>query len=439
MVRHNGEALRPLELWGGIECTVNRVGDQFHDQVQRTGHAGRLDDLDLIATLGVRRLRYPVLWERTAPRGLDGARWDWPDQRLARLRALRIEPIVGLVHHGSGPAETHLLDRAFAPGLAAFAGAVARRYPWVRWYTPVNEPLTTARFSALYGHWYPHAADALSLARALLNQCRAVVLAMRAIRRVNPEARLVQTDDAGRTFSTSHLAYQAEFENHRRWLAFDLLCGRVDRAHPLWSYLRGIGVTADELRWFIDNSCPPDVIGLNWYVTSDRFLDERLERYPHETHGGNEQERYADVAAVRVTGLRTFEQVLCEAWRRYRRPVAITEAQLQAPDALDRLRWFWEAWDGAMRARRQGADVRAVTAWALLGAYDWDSLVTRWRGRYEPGAFDVSRGAPRPTALAELLRTLAQGRRPGPAVTGMPGWWRREARLLYARAVELTG
>ena len=37
--------------------------------------------------------------------------------------------------------------------------AVAARYPWVRDWTPVNKPLTTARFSALYGYWYPHTKD----------------------------------------------------------------------------------------------------------------------------------------------------------------------------------------------------------------------------------------------------------------------------------------
>jgi dTDP-4-dehydrorhamnose reductase len=86
--------------------------------------------------------------------------------------------------------------------LAAFARAVAERYPWVEDYTPVNEPLTTARFCGLYGHWYPHARDVRLFARALLNQCRAVALAMRAIRLVNPRARLVQTEDLGRVHST---------------------------------------------------------------------------------------------------------------------------------------------------------------------------------------------------------------------------------------------
>ena len=38
--------------------------------------------------------------------------------------------------------------------------------------------------------------------------------------------------------------------------------------------------------------------------------------------------------------------------------------------------------------------MRAVTSWALLGSYDWNSLLTREAGYYEPGAFDVSSGGP---------------------------------------------
>src|SRR5918993_957497 len=127
----------PLELWGGVECTVNRVGDSYFDQLERTGHAARADDLDLFAGLGLRRMRYPVLWERVAPGGLERADWSWADARLARLRRLGVRAIVGLVHHGSGPRDTSLLDPAFADRLAGYARAVAERYPWVEDYTPV--------------------------------------------------------------------------------------------------------------------------------------------------------------------------------------------------------------------------------------------------------------------------------------------------------------
>src|SRR4051794_23078771 len=174
----------PLELWAGFECTLNRVGDAQHDQLELSGHYDRLDDLDRLAALGVRTIRYPILWERIVSGKPDGEAWSWTDARMRRLRELGIEPIVGLVHHGSGPFGTSLLDDGFAEGLAAFARVVAERYPWVPRYTPVNEPLTTARFSALYGIWYPHVAGDAAFLRATLNQVRATRLAMTAIRDV---------------------------------------------------------------------------------------------------------------------------------------------------------------------------------------------------------------------------------------------------------------
>jgi dTDP-4-dehydrorhamnose reductase len=245
-----------MELWGGTEATVNRVGDRYFDQTIRSGHHDRLSDLDLIAGLGVRAVRYPVLWERTALDGVRDADWRWADERLTRLRELGVRPIAGLVHHGSGPRHTNLLDPAFPAGLAAYAGAVAERYPWVEEYTPVNEPLTTARFSGLYGQWYPHARDELSFAQALLTQCRAVVEAMAAIRKINPRARLVQTDDLGKTCSTSRLAYQAAFENERRWVSWDLLCGKLDPQHEMWAFLRRIGIPEADLGWFLEDPSP---------------------------------------------------------------------------------------------------------------------------------------------------------------------------------------
>ncbi len=421
-----------LDMWAGLECTVNRVGDRYFDQVERSGHGHRLADLDLFAALGIRALRYPVLWERTAPARLADADWRWPDERLACLRDLGITPIVGFLHHGSGPRHTHLLDPALPEALAGYARSVARRYPSLDRYTPVNEPLTTARFSALYGFWYPHARDGLSFARALLIQTRATILAMQAIRAVNSAAQLVQTEDLGKTFSTRKLAYQAEFENERRWLSLDLLCGRVDREHPMWDYLTWLGIDEVELDWFVQHPCPPDILGINIYLTSERFLDERRDRYPANTWGGNGRHAYADIEAVRVRveGMAGPADRLREAWQRYHLPLAITEVH-NGCTREEQLRWFMEIWRAATAARAGGIDVRAITAWALLGAYDWNSLVTRDEGVYEPGLFDVRAAQPRPTALARLVTELAAGRQPQHPVLASAGWWRRPQRLLY--------
>ncbi len=427
------QTLARLELWGGPECTVNRVSDQFFDQTVRTGHEWRISDLDRFAELGVTSLRYPVLWERTAPEGVPD--WSWPDERLARLRELGIKPIVGLVHHGSGPSDTNLLDPAFPTRLAHYARSVAERYPWVTAFTPVNEPLTTARFSGLYGHWYPHKRDDLSFLRALLIECRAVALSMQAIREVTPKAQLVQTDDLGKTYSTPRLAYQAEFENERRWLTFDLLCGRVNPDHPLWGYLLSAGISEGELEWFLEHPCPPDIIGINYYLSSERFLDERLDRYPPHTHGGNWREAYADVEAARVrddepVGPRTR---LLEAWERYGLPIAITEAH-NGCTREEQLRWLVDVWEGTKAARNDGVDVRAVTVWSLLGCYDWNTLVTRCDNCYEPGVFDIRGPEPRPTALVGVIKALAADQKPQHPTIDGPGWWHRSMRFTYGDA-----
>ncbi|RYG73668.1 NAD-dependent epimerase/dehydratase family protein, partial [bacterium] len=340
---------------------------------------------------------------------------------------------LGLLHHGSGPPGTSLVDDGFVEGFVAHAEAVARRYPWAEWYTPINEPLTTARFSALYGLWYPHARDDRLFARALLNQCRATVLAMRAIRRINPSAKLAQTEDLGRVHGTMKLQYQVDLENDRRWLTWDLLNGRIDRSAPAIRFLLRSGVGPSELSWFVDNPCAPDLIGLNHYVTSDRWLDHRIERYPDLLPGGNGRDRYVDTEAVRVMPDTTdgWQRALSEAWRRYRQPIAITEVHLGC-SRDEQLRWLGEAWSAAADARASGADIRAVTAWALLGSRDWNSLLTRWDDHYEPGAFDVRGSERRPTALAEALRALGRGNRriEHPVMEGT-GWWRRSMRLTY--------
>ncbi|KQW93537.1 dTDP-4-dehydrorhamnose reductase [Massilia sp. Root418] len=426
-IRQDGEP-PGLALWGGLEATVNRVREQYFNQMEYNGHAGRLSDLDRFASLGIQMLRYPVLWELIAPDGLASADWSLPDERLPALRDLGMQPIAGLMHHGSGPRHTSLVDPAFPQQLAEYAGAVAQRYPWLEYYTPVNEPCTTARFCGLYGVWYPHAKDDKVFLRALLNQCKGVVLSMQAIRAVNPRAKLVQTDDLGKTYSTPALTEWAAFYNERRWLAWDLLCGMVGPAHALWPYMLRNGVAPEELEWFQEQGCAPDIIGGDYYVTSERWLDHRAERYPAGLAG---EHGFVDIEAARALATPTagVGPLLREAWERYGLPLAVTEAHIDA-NREDQLRWFLEVWQGAQEQRREGVDVRAVTAWSLLGSFDWNCLVTECKGYYENGAFDLRAPSPRPTALAGLLRELATGRAPSSPILQGQGWWRRPGRLL---------
>lgn len=420
-----------IELWGGAESTIARLHQCWRDQAVETGHRARPGDIDLVAGLGLRRVRFPILWEAVAPRRPDRLDLRWAEDRLEQLRERGVAVVAGLVHHGSGPAYTNLLDSDFAAKLADYAAQVAQRFPWIDMWTPVNEPLTTARFAALYGHWYPHRRDTAAFLRALVNQCLGIRAAMRAIREINPGALLLQTEDLGKTFSTEALRDQAAHENIRRWLSFDLLCGRVDPAHPLRRFLAENGIADELLETFADGEARPDLLGLNHYLTSERFLDERIGLYPDHPRGGNGRQDYVDVEAVRIAAVSGQTGILPrikEASARYRIPIAITEVH-HGCTRDEQLRWLAEVWRAAHAARIDGVDLRAVTLWSLFGAVDWRSLLTLREQAYEPGAFDVRAAAPRPTVLAAAARSLSRRGRFDHPVLDTPGWWRRPQRL----------
>jgi dTDP-4-dehydrorhamnose reductase len=425
------EADSTLQLWGGAECTIVRLGDTWRDQSEETGHAARRSDFETMAELGIRRVRFPILWERVAPERPDRFDFAWTDDRLAMLRERGVGVIAGLLHHGSGPQYTGLLDPDFPAKLADYAAAVAERYPWIDMWTPVNEPLTTARFSGLYGHWYPHRRDEAAFLQALVNECLGTLDAMASIRAVNPAALLVQTEDLGKTFSTPPLRHQAEHENMRRWLSFDLLCGGVDERHPFWPRLIKAGIAEEKLARLRGGGARPDLLGINHYLTSERFLDHRLHHYPAHEAGGNGRDTYVDAEAVRVLHLDADTGIaarLREAWQRYAIPIAITEVH-HGCTRDEQLRWFAEVWKSAGQVREEGVDIRAVTLWSLFGNVDWRSLLTRRDGVYDTGVFDARGAEPRPTVIASAARAYAQGRDFDHPVLDLPGWWRRPQRL----------
>jgi dTDP-4-dehydrorhamnose reductase len=420
------------EVWLGVECSRLRVGRRTVDQLELTGHAARTEHIALLASLGATAVRYPVLWERVAPRGLAHADWRWSDERLTMLRALGVRPVVGLLHHGNGPRGMSLLHPGFPAAFGRFAGAVARRYPWIDSYVPINEPITTARFSGLYGLWQPHGRSDDVFAQVLLAQCLAIRAAMDAIRGVTPDARLIVNDDVGRTFSTDALAAEAAFANERRWLAWDLLLGRVDPRHPMYPSLARSPDRIRELADLADRPCPPDLLGLDHYVTSDRYLDHRVERFA-PAQDQPEGHRYVDVEAVRIDGLPRagVECAIADMWQRYGRPMALTEVSLSGPPR-DQVAWWHEAWGAAVRARETGVRMEAVTAWAIFGATDWHSLFQTSEGRYEPGCIDVRSDPPTWRPVARAVRATAL-RLPA----GKPrrdGWWHRPDRFIDRRA-----
>ncbi len=196
---------------------------------------------------------------------------------------------------------------------------------------------------------------------------------MRAIRAVNPDARLVQTEDLGHTFATPPLAQQAAYDNGRRWLAWDLLTGKVGPDHAFWGAIVRHGLER-RLRAILDEPCPPDVMGVNYYLSSERFLDHRAERYPLSRRGGNGEDAMPTWRRVRAVAPSPMglERLLEATWRRYGLPLAVTESH-NGCTREEQMRWLQEGWTTAQALRGRGVPVQAVTG-----------LVSARRLRLEP-------------------------------------------------------
>ena len=178
---------------------------------------------------------------------------------------------------------------------------VAERYPWLDDYTPVNEPLTTARFSGALRPLVSARPRPRDVPARLVNQMRGRAAGHAGDPRGQPRG--PAGADRGPGPRLQHPARSPTRRRSRTTGAgsrFDLLPGASTRGHPLRRLPAAGGVAEAELGAGPDAPCPPDIVGINHYLSSERFLDERLERYPAAPPRGNGRDRYADVEAIRV-------------------------------------------------------------------------------------------------------------------------------------------
>jgi beta-glucosidase/6-phospho-beta-glucosidase/beta-galactosidase len=371
----------------GIECSYPTITGpdgrrRRVDELEKTYHYRHWqEDLRLVRQLGLRHLRYGPPYHRVH---LGPGRYDWEftDRAFAEMRRLGLVPIVDLCHFGVPDWIGDFQNPDWPEHFAAYAGAFAARYPWVQFYTPVNEIYVCAKLSALHGYWNECQRTDRAFVTALKHLCRAKLLAVQAILRVRPDAVIVQSESAeyfhlGGTDRASRSA--AGMENERRFLAFDLLYSRPPGAE-LALYLLDNGLTRDELRWFMGHGLDGRIVmGNDFYVNNEQVV----------TPGG------AIKPAGEVFG---WMQIARHYYRRYRRPVMHTETNF--PDAAAAPRWLWKEFFNVYHLRQEGVPVLGFTWYSLLDQVDWDSALRLDRGMVNPvGLYDLQRH-PRPVAAA---------------------------------------
>ena len=371
-------ASRPIEhclrtrgfLWlTGIEDTFitapDAVTGRTLDEYELTGHydAWRAD-LGLAAELGIVAMRYGIPWHRVNPaRGV----WDfsWPDAALERLLELGIHPVLDLVHYGVPRwMESAFLDPDYPRYVEEYAFRTAERYRGrVRYYTPFNEPRITAWYCGHLGFWPPYRRGSRGFVEVMAAICRGIVATVRALRSVDPENLCIHAD-ASDLYETTDATLAEETLRRQElvFLALDLTAGRVSPEHRLRGWLNERGLEDDALAWFLDNSAPPDVVGINLYpMFSLKLLSRRDGRVRIRMP-------YASAALV--------ERLARLYHERYALPIFVTETASRG-SIRRRRAWLAQSIGAVARLRRQGVPVLAYTWWPMFALVRWAYL----RGR----------------------------------------------------------
>lgn len=129
---------------------------------------------------------------------------------------------------------------------AEYAEAFANRYPYLQFYTRVNEIFIAAMFSGQYGWWNECKSDERSFVTALKHLCKANVLASQAILKVNPDVFFIQSESPEYFHAEDPTCQQqCDFLNQKRFLSLDLTYGHsVDVT--MYKYLMENGMTDAE-------------------------------------------------------------------------------------------------------------------------------------------------------------------------------------------------
>jgi beta-glucosidase/6-phospho-beta-glucosidase/beta-galactosidase len=361
----------------GIENSDPTIegGRVRRDQLEECGFHGRWrEDFALVRETGCGFLRYGPSLHRTL---LGPGRHDWSfaDETFAELRRLRIVPIVDLCHFGVPDWIGDFQNPAFPELFASYAGAFARRFPWVQLYTPVNEMYITALFSARYGWWNEQLSSDGGFVTALKHIVRANVLAMEAILEVRPDALFIQSESSEYFHADSPAAIgPAEIRNAERFLTLDLNYGRRIESE-MYDYLLDNGMTREEYRFFLGRRLKRHcVMGNDYYWTNEHLVS---------ADG-------ATKASGEVFGYATITRQYHE---RYRLPVMHTETNLrEGPNGDEAVFWLWKQWANVLRVRNDGVPVVGFTWYSLTDQVDWVHALREKRGNVDPvGLYTLDR------------------------------------------------
>lgn len=352
-------------LWAaGIENTFvpqTKTSHRSLDEYELMGHYDHWrEDLALARDLGLKAIRWGVPWYKVQPQ-TDTFDWSFTDDVIPYLvNELRILPIIDLMHYGC----PFWLKREFANKdypkyVADYAAEFASRYKdLISWYTPLNEPIINSMMCGMRGLWPPYLKGDVGYIRIMLQLARGIVRTVSALKAIVPHSVMVHVEATGlnRTVSEDLKALASE-EEMRGYLCFDLISGRLNHNHELFSWLVRNGAPPASLYELESSKAELDVIGLNFYPqwsTKQIYIDKKGRLAFRETEPEGDG----------------FGELIMKYYERYGSAIMITETSAVGDDEI-RERWLESSVRVVKQMRSTGIPVIGYTWFPLFTMVDW--------------------------------------------------------------------
>lgn len=358
----------------GIECSYPTIdqGKTRRDLLAECDHYNRYqEDLALVKEMGLKVLRYGLPYYRIqqAPGHYD---WEFADRAMAEIQRLGITPILDLMHFGVPDFIGNYQNPELPVHFAEYCAEVAKRYPWVRYYTPINEIYVTARLSAKDGLWNEQLKTDAGFVTALKHLVAASIMGTQHLARHRPDCVIVQSESAEFTHEMRATRTPAvQLDNKLRFLSLDLLYAHHPDGEAL-NYLFDNGLTRTEYDWFMAGEPPGyQIMGNDYYGHNEKIV---LPNGEVKT-------------SVDVLG---WYNITLEYYRRYRKPVMHTETNTADPHEAPT--WLWKQWVNILRMRQEGMPVLGFNWYSLIDQVDWDIALARKVGKVNAcGLYDLDR------------------------------------------------
>ncbi|SDR31887.1 GH1 family beta-glucosidase [Thermostaphylospora chromogena] len=368
---------REPSIWDTFSHTPGAVRDGHTGDVACDHYHRYLEDVELMASIGLRAYRFSVAWPRLAD-------LSFYDRLVDALLAKGIAPVVTLYHWDL---PQRLQDRGgwtareTSELFAEYATAVYRRLgDRVHTWTTLNEPWVSAFVGYGSGRHAPGIADPAAAFTAAHNLLRAHGLAVAALRAAG--ARSVSI-----TLNLTPIHGDPEPATLVDGLANRLFLDPVLKGRYPQDVLRHMSRFVDPAPFEADLPViaqPIDVLGVNYYTTTEVAAEQGAPGHPE--YPGTEGIRFLPPRGpVTEMGWGVVPSGLTELLLRLARdypgtPLMITEngaAYDDKPDAsgayvdTDRVDFLAAHLRAARDAMDRGVDLRGYFVWSLLDNFEW--------------------------------------------------------------------